>query len=109
MREGLAARRPPGELPRSVRLMCARDRGLRAAPSAPPTTESGHDMTNHEGLGHYATGAPVALSDDIWDELLDVDLPEGCKAVAVLRAYLDASSRNEGLFTVACYLFESDR
>jgi hypothetical protein len=55
----------------------------------------------------------IRESDDIWDGLLD-DAQAEC--VAVLRGYVDASTRldddttpNEGLLTVAVYLFESGR
>ena len=54
--------------------------------------------------------------DDIWDELLDAISPDDEGSVVVLRAYIDASSRecvhpvngDKGdLLTVAGYMFES--
>jgi hypothetical protein len=44
-------------------------------------------------------------SDDVWDDLCDIHESE---VIAVLRAYIDASTRKEsGLLSVAGYLFES--
>jgi hypothetical protein len=48
--------------------------------------------------------------EDIWDEIIDAVLPDGDGCVAVLRAYIDASDREEfGLFSVAGYLIDSQR
>ena len=44
--------------------------------------------------------------DDFWDGLLDT---EDAECVAVLKGYLDASTRGSGLMSVAIYLFESGR
>jgi hypothetical protein len=58
----------------------------------------------------------VCDDDDPWDELLDALLPDAEGHVVVLRAYVDASSREVvhplngekgDLITVAAYLFES--
>lgn len=45
--------------------------------------------------------------DDIWDDLPEQHFPDDEGYIAVLRCYVDASTRDEGLLTVAGYLFES--
>jgi len=48
--------------------------------------------------------------DEIGDDLVDVHFPECDGCVAVLRAYIDASTREDsGLLSVAAYMFESGR
>ncbi|MDQ3417690.1 MAG: hypothetical protein M3541_02750 [Acidobacteriota bacterium] len=50
------------------------------------------------------------LSEDVWGDIIDLHFPDGDGYIAVLRAYVDASHREEsGLFSVSAYLFESRR
>jgi hypothetical protein len=67
-------------------------------------------------LNNLRLGGHHAVVDDAWDDLLDELLPDGEGHVVVLRAYVDASSRevvhpqngDKGdLITVAGYMFES--
>jgi hypothetical protein len=52
----------------------------------------------------------LEAAEDIWDDVLDTHFPDDCGCIAVLRAYVDASTREDsGLLTVAAYLFESGR
>lgn len=49
-------------------------------------------------------------SDEIWADLIEADPADGCRYTAVLRAYVDASTREDsGLLSVAVYMFESSR
>lgn len=48
--------------------------------------------------------------DDVWDDILDLHCPDQDGCIAVLRVYIDASTRDDsGLLSVAGYLFESSR
>ncbi len=63
----------------------------------------------HSGFSKEPT-TPVSLDDDLWEDVIDLHFPDGNGYVAVLRAYIDASTRTEsGLLSVAGYLFESGR
>jgi hypothetical protein len=52
----------------------------------------------------------ASQEEDIWHEISDLHFPDGYGCLAVLRCYVDASSRKEsGLVSVAGYLFDSLR
>ena len=50
------------------------------------------------------------IQDDVWDDIPDQHFPDSPGYIAVLRAYVDASTRDDsGLLCVSAYLFESGR
>jgi hypothetical protein len=78
-----------------------------------PTKKAASSRENGKKGGRPTQQAciePVQQTEDIWDALIEAHFPDGDGLVAVLHAYVDASSRDDiGLLAVTAYLFESLR